>query len=106
MRHMEMAHPECPPRDNITVHLTSSESLDYLSKNAVLASQIKQDNENAPLDTGSFDEIDETFTEVIPTSPIVEELKTWKIEDISDEPALEITESDELQPSDQSHVEV
>ncbi|CAI2730350.1 unnamed protein product [Schistosoma spindalis] len=32
MRHMEMGHPGFTPRDNITVHLTSSESLDYLTR--------------------------------------------------------------------------
>ncbi|CAH8572499.1 unnamed protein product [Heterobilharzia americana] len=32
MRHMEMGHPGYTPRDNITVHLTSSESLDYLNR--------------------------------------------------------------------------
>ncbi|KAL3310055.1 hypothetical protein Ciccas_011386 [Cichlidogyrus casuarinus] len=32
IRHMEMGHPGCNPRDNITVHLTSSESLDFLNK--------------------------------------------------------------------------
>ncbi|VDL93319.1 unnamed protein product [Schistocephalus solidus] len=33
MRHMEMGHPGYSPRENITVHLTSSESLDYLNRN-------------------------------------------------------------------------
>ncbi|THD25922.1 Zinc finger protein [Fasciola hepatica] len=32
MRHMEMGHPGYTPRENITVHLTSSESLDYLNR--------------------------------------------------------------------------
>ncbi|TNN20240.1 Zinc finger protein [Schistosoma japonicum] len=32
MRHMEMGHPGFTPRDNITVHLTSSESLDFLTR--------------------------------------------------------------------------
>ncbi|CAH8855453.1 unnamed protein product [Trichobilharzia szidati] len=32
MRHMEMGHPGYTPRDNITVHLTSSESLDFLNR--------------------------------------------------------------------------
>uniref|UniRef100_A0A095AGD6 Zinc finger protein Gfi-1b n=1 Tax=Schistosoma haematobium TaxID=6185 RepID=A0A095AGD6_SCHHA len=37
MRHMEMGHPGFTPRDNITVHLTSSESLDYLTRSNSLA---------------------------------------------------------------------
>nr|VZI09951.1 unnamed protein product [Spirometra erinaceieuropaei] len=37
MRHMEMVHPGFAPRENITVHLTSSESLDYLDKNRISA---------------------------------------------------------------------
>ncbi|CAH8516922.1 unnamed protein product [Schistosoma turkestanicum] len=37
MRHMEMGHPGFTPRDNITVHLTSSESLDYLNRSNGLA---------------------------------------------------------------------
>lgn len=32
MRHMETSHPEVPARENIRVLLTSSESLDYLSR--------------------------------------------------------------------------
>ncbi|CAH8549568.1 unnamed protein product [Dicrocoelium dendriticum] len=32
MRHMEMSHPGHAPRENITVHLTSSESLEFLNR--------------------------------------------------------------------------
>ncbi|KAA3676589.1 uncharacterized protein DEA37_0011663 [Paragonimus westermani] len=36
MRHMEMGHPGYTPRENITVHLTSSESLDFLNRSCPL----------------------------------------------------------------------
>ncbi|CAL8080574.1 unnamed protein product [Calicophoron daubneyi] len=38
MRHMEMGHPGFIPRENITVHLTSSESLDFLNRTAKVPS--------------------------------------------------------------------
>ncbi|VDM05706.1 unnamed protein product [Schistocephalus solidus] len=71
MRHMEMVHPGRAPRENIMVHLTSSESLDYLDRNRISGQlpirsedgKVEHDGETRKRRTGEFEE-QHTPTEV------------------------------------------
>ncbi len=66
MRHMEQHHPDISARDNITVLLTSSESLDYLANRA---------EADEPIDVAqpSNESLDETLVEDGPLEIVADE---------------------------------
>ncbi|VDD81670.1 unnamed protein product [Mesocestoides corti] len=67
MRHMEMGHPGFSPRDNIIVHLTSSESLDFLTRNSIegnITGQLEEGIKNEQDTTVKLEADDEDHVEV------------------------------------------
>ncbi|OON19472.1 zinc finger, C2H2 type, partial [Opisthorchis viverrini] len=107
MRHMEMGHPGYTPRDNITVHLTSSESLDFLNRSCPMS--VNEDVEDALNTTmirrDSLMEVDSTPQpstpehEVAPVTSAIDSDNHSPCNDVSTEDRVESDHRDSIYSS-------
>lgn len=88
MRHMEMVHPGFSPRDHIVVHLTSSESLEYLSNRGGAPVPTEENGSESEVK----DQVEPMEVEMTTETSAVEPLN---LKQCQDEPSLVVPEIQE-----------
>ncbi|GAA55076.1 zinc finger protein Gfi-1 [Clonorchis sinensis] len=108
MRHMEMGHPGYTPRDNITVHLTSSESLDFLNRSCPVPvnEDVEDSLNNTMIRRDSLMEVDSTPPqpstpehEIVPVTSAIDSDNLSPCNDVSTEDRVESDHRDSVYSS-------